>query len=349
MLVASAECGLTGGLPAEPAPPAETLRAEAFIDRLASPPPPPTSECPSPDPLPAVESPSSRADAPPGPEPGDSGEITASSCSPQTVLDLLPDRPSTDFDGETPDGETDTDRPDDSTPTDTTSPSESPAELEPEPSAPGPTASEPPGQPTSDEAPAVPAPTPGSPPLQTEPISVLVGRSFTVTAVDGTGLGTARIAEVRPIPGCATALRLEVNTSGHTGEGRWSSLDAADFRRVDDTGADLPAGGAVGDCGAPGTLLPTNLSPESGYTGWVLVGPAAPGSQLMLRPEGTAGWMFTVPAQETSAAPSVPAPAPVPDRSAPAPSSVPSPPPAAPSDERTDAEVADPVPDDDTE
>src|SRR5690606_39215503 len=126
MLVASAECGLTGGLPAEPAPPAETLRAEAFIDRLASPPPPPTSECPSPDPLPAVESPSSRADAPPGPEPGDSGEITASSCSPQTVLDLLPDRPSTDFDGETPDGETDTDRPDDSTPTDTTSPSESP-------------------------------------------------------------------------------------------------------------------------------------------------------------------------------------------------------------------------------
>ncbi|WP_132474647.1 hypothetical protein [Rhodococcus sp. SMB37] len=182
-----------------------------------------------------------------------------------------------------------------------TTPTDSPT---PDPPAASPTATTTPASP-NDTAPA-PAPAPGP----TEPTYVGVGQPFTLVATDGTELGTATVTAVRNDPGCGIAVQMSIRTSSQTDEPRWNTLTSNDFRAVLSDGSTAAIGPATGGCDPTRAALPQVLEPASSYAGWITFSSSPVASAVMLRPEGTAGWIFTVPAAPPSEA--APAPTPTP-------------------------------------
>lgn len=161
---------------------------------------------------------------------------------------------------------------------------------------------------TTPASPADTAPAPVPAPGPTEPTHVGVGQPFALVATDGTELGTATVTAVRNDPGCGIAVQMSVRTSSKTNEPRWNTLTSNDFRAVLADGSTTAVGSASGGCDPTRTALPQVLEPASSYAGWITFGSSPVASAVMLRPAGTAGWMFTVPAAPPSEA--VPAPTP---------------------------------------
>ncbi|MFD6897824.1 hypothetical protein ACFWB0_25225 [Rhodococcus sp. NPDC060086] len=153
--------------------------------------------------------------------------------------------------------------------------------------------------PPNDTVPA-PAPTPGP----TEPTSVGVGRPFALVATDGTELGTATVTAVRNEPGCGIAVQMSVRTSSKTDEPQWNTLTSNDFRAILADGSTAGVRPDEGGCDPTRTALPQVLQPATSYAGWLTFGVSPAVSTVMLRPAGTAGWTFAVPAPSpTQAAP----------------------------------------------
>ncbi|MDN4507594.1 hypothetical protein [Dietzia maris] len=163
---------------------------------------------------------------------------------------------------------------------------------------------------TSDaEATAVPTnpdgPEASGPAVPTEPTSVLagpqdpepvrVGREFAVVNRDGVELGTARIDDIVQTPGCGVELTLVIRTSAEEGPGRWASIGPGDFAEVRPGGTIRRAGIISPDCEQAANSKTTALSASRQYEIIIPIALDDSAQQAMLRPDGTAGWMFDLP------------------------------------------------------
>lgn len=185
----------------------------------------------------------------------------------------------------------------------------------------------------AESSPAVPAPAAGP----RYPVEVGLGTAFGVLSEDGTDLGTATILDVRTDPGCAIAVQLQVTTSPTIGPTRWASVNRSDLQEVLADGTVTPVGAPAGNCTIPGPELMSVLDPISTYRGWITLAPLSPGSRLMLRPPGTAGWIFPAPAPAEQ--PTVDSPAPPPEPSNPSVVDTADAPPTQPDQDPTPAET----------
>lgn len=102
---------------------------------------------------------------------------------------------------------------------------------------------------------------------------------------------------------------MSVRSSSQTDERRWNTLTYNDFRAFDADGSTTAVGPATGGCDPTRTALPQVLEPAWSYAGWITFGSSPGASAVMLRPAGTAGWIFTVPAAPPSEAAPAPTPA----------------------------------------
>ncbi|MBS9375581.1 hypothetical protein [Rhodococcus sp. B50] len=149
-----------------------------------------------------------------------------------------------------------------------------------------------------------PAPIPSGP---TIPTRVGMSSPFPLVAKDGSDLGTVTVERISRTPGCV-AVRLSVTTSD--GSGYLKGLRESDFREVLADGGTASVGSPSGECDA-GASLPATFDPESTYSGWVTFDVTNDGTGVMVRPDGTAGWIFSLPATETRSEPVVTTPPPV--------------------------------------
>lgn len=147
----------------------------------------------------------------------------------------------------------------------------------------------PPGEPAPTPAP-VQTPAPNGP---STPSRVSARVPFSMVASDGSVLGTATVRDVSRSSGCVAVL-LEVETSDGSGSTQLNGVRARDFREVLPDGGTAPVGSPTASCGG-GASMPASFSPNSTYTGWVTFDVLNGGNAVMLRPSGTAGWIFTLP------------------------------------------------------
>lgn len=156
------------------------------------------------------------------------------------------------------------------------------------------------GDPTAVEepAPTSSSPVPAGP---TRPTRVGVATPFSLVATDGNDLGTATVEEVTRTPGCV-AVRLTVSTS--PGAHHLEGLRVSDFEEVLVDGGTAAVGSATGECDG-GTPLPTVFDPATTYSGWVTFDVTNSGTGVSLRPDGTAGWIFALPAVVTLPEPEI--------------------------------------------
>ena len=164
------------------------------------------------------------------------------------------------------------------------------------PSAPSPATSAPattvPAVPESAE-PTTPAETVDAP---QQPQDVRVGRSFTVTGADDAELGTAKVEDIIRTPGCGVELTLSITTSDEAGPGRWASIGPDDFAEIHPGGTTRDAQRISSDCEQSANSRTTALSPSNSYEIVIAFQLSDSASRAMLRPEGTAGWTFDLPA-----------------------------------------------------
>jgi hypothetical protein len=155
-----------------------------------------------------------------------------------------------------------------------------------------------------------------------EPETVRVGREFAVVNRDGVELGTAKVENIVRTPGCGVELTLSIATSAEAGPERWASIGPNDFAEMRPGGATRDARTISSECEQSANSETTVLSADRDYeiTIAFLIDDSA--QRAMLRPDGTAGWVFDLPPLPkvtATTSPSAPATttSPTPDASAP--------------------------------
>lgn len=132
-----------------------------------------------------------------------------------------------------------------------------------------------------------------------EPETVRVGREFAVLNREGVELGTAKVENIVRTPGCGVELTLSITTSAEAGPDRWASVAPDDFAEVRPGGSTREATTLSSDCEQAARSTTTPLSPGRDYEIVIAFRLDDSAEQAMLRPEGTAGWIFELPAQTT--------------------------------------------------
>lgn len=128
----------------------------------------------------------------------------------------------------------------------------------------------------------------------TTPSRVKTEVPFTMVATDGSTLGTAEIVDIVRGTDCVS-VKLDVTTADEPGTTSLGGLRTKDFREVLSDGSTVPVEATSASC-TDGTPLPTTFSAGKEYSGWVTFALTNGSNSVMLRPEGTAGWIFTLPA-----------------------------------------------------
>lgn len=128
-----------------------------------------------------------------------------------------------------------------------------------------------------------------------EPEMVRVGREFAVVNRDGIELGTAKVEDVARTPGCGVELTLTISTSAEAGPDRWDFLGPSDFAEVRTGGTTREAARISSDCGQAANSKTTALSPGRDYEIVISFHLDDSAQRAMLRPDGTAGWIFDLP------------------------------------------------------
>ena len=129
-----------------------------------------------------------------------------------------------------------------------------------------------------------------------EPESVRVGREFAAVNRDGVELGTATVEDIVRTPGCGVELTLSITTSAEAGPGRWASIAPDDFAEVRPGGSTREATTLSSDCEQAAHSTTTPLSPGRDHEIVIAFQLDDSAQQAMLRPDGTAGWIFELPA-----------------------------------------------------
>ncbi|MCY1658005.1 hypothetical protein OVA21_12505 [Dietzia sp. SL131] len=155
-----------------------------------------------------------------------------------------------------------------------------------------------------------------------DPEAVRVGQEFAVINREGVELGIARIDDIVRTPGCGVELALSIRTSSEAGPERWASIGPRDFAEVRAGGSTREATKLNSDCAQAANSTTTALSPGRGYEIVIAFQLDDSAQQAMLRPDGTAGWIFDLPPLprvSVTTSPSSPATteSPTPDASAP--------------------------------
>ncbi|UYP18326.1 hypothetical protein OED52_16930 [Rhodococcus sp. Z13] len=127
----------------------------------------------------------------------------------------------------------------------------------------------------------------------TTPSRVKTEVPFTMVATDGSTLGTAEIVDIVRGTDCVS-VKLDVTTADEPGTTSLGGLRTKDFREVLSDGSTVPVETTSVAC-TDGTPLPTTFSAGKEYSGWVTFALTNGSNSVMLRPEGTAGWIFTLP------------------------------------------------------
>ncbi|AWH92961.1 hypothetical protein A6035_13140 [Dietzia lutea] len=155
---------------------------------------------------------------------------------------------------------------------------------------------------TVDSEPATSEPATSEPTVPTtvpegpqNPEAVRVGREFEVVTRDGLELGTARIDDIVRTPGCGAELTLSIRTSAEAGPDRWASIGPGDFAEVRPSGSIRRAGTVTSDCDQSTNSRIAALSASREYEIVIAIALDDSAQQAMLRPDGTAGWMFDLP------------------------------------------------------
>lgn len=145
-------------------------------------------------------------------------------------------------------------------------------------------------------------PEPPSSTVLSAPTRVPLNTPVTLSAQDGTHLGTATVKNVVHAPACATdapgtrvAIELQLATSPATGESRISGVSERDFGEVRPDGTVAHFRTAVPGCSDATPALPTSTAPSSTYTGWIVFDVSSPHAELAYRPPGTSGLSFLLP------------------------------------------------------
>lgn len=128
-----------------------------------------------------------------------------------------------------------------------------------------------------------------------DPESVRVGREFAVVNRDGVELGTAKVEDIVRTPGCGVELTLSITTSAEAGPDRWTSVAPDDFAEVRAGGSTREATTLNSDCEQAANSTTTPLSPGRDYEIVIAFQLDDSAQQAMLRPDGTAGWIFDLP------------------------------------------------------
>ncbi|HAQ59040.1 MAG TPA: hypothetical protein DCR63_00625 [Microbacterium sp.] len=149
-----------------------------------------------------------------------------------------------------------------------------------------------------------------------DPESVRVGREFAIVNRDGVELGTAKVEDIVPTPGCGVELTLSITTSAEAGPDRWTSVAPDDFADVRAGGFTREATTLDSDCDHAARSTTTPLSPGRDYEIIIAFQLDDSAQQAMLRPDGTAGWIFDLPPLTTVAVTTSPAAAPTTGESA---------------------------------
>ncbi|MGX1597874.1 hypothetical protein ACWIDS_12495 [Dietzia maris] len=143
-----------------------------------------------------------------------------------------------------------------------------------------------------------------------EPESVRVGREFAIVNRDGVELGTAKVEDIVRTPGCGVELTLSITTSAEAGPDRWTSVAPDDFAEVRAGGSTREATTLNSDCEQAAHSTTTPLSPGRDYEIVIAFHLDDSAQQAMLRPGGTAGWIFDLPPLTTVAVTTSPSAAP---------------------------------------
>ncbi|MEV8220985.1 hypothetical protein AB0P16_00795 [Dietzia maris] len=149
-----------------------------------------------------------------------------------------------------------------------------------------------------------------------DPESVRVGREFAIVNRDGVELGTAKVEDIVRTPGCGVELTLSITTSAEAGPDRWTSVAPDDFAEVRAGGSTREATTLNSDCEQAARSTTTPLSPGRDYEIVIAFQLDDSARQAMLRPDGTAGWIFDLPALTTVTVPTSPSAAPTTGESA---------------------------------
>lgn len=167
-----------------------------------------------------------------------------------------------------------------------------------------------------------------SPPLTVPdgPTTTSPGEEFALVGTDGADLGVARIDEVLIDQSCTTspavtvAVRMTVTPSTHTGEYALDGVESSQFSQGNGSGTPISSWGQP--CGSLGQTLST-LTPGRTANGWVIFEVSDPVAPVLWQPNGTAGWLISLPI--LSASPSeTPPPPPISPSSTSPPASLPS-------------------------
>ena len=173
---------------------------------------------------------------------------------------------------------------------------------------------------TSDTAEAMPVRPPPEGPVDTaEPSPPLMvpdgpttpspGEEFALVSTDGADLGAARIDEVLVDQSCNTspvvtvAVRMTVTPSTHTGEYALDDMETSQFSQGNGSGTPVSSWGQP--CGTLGQTLSTLAAGQTSAGGVIFEVPD-PVAPVLWQPNGTAGWLISLPVLPAS--PSVTAP-----------------------------------------
>ncbi|MDJ0422780.1 hypothetical protein QNA14_09585 [Dietzia kunjamensis] len=118
---------------------------------------------------------------------------------------------------------------------------------------------------------------------------------------DGVELGTAKVDDIVRTPGCGVELTLSITTSAEAGPDRWASVAPDDFAEVRPGGSTREASRISSDCERAARSTTTSLSPGRDYEIVIAFQLDDSADQAMLRPDGTAGWIFDLPSLTTVA------------------------------------------------
>ncbi|MGN0099853.1 MAG: hypothetical protein ACI39C_02835 [Dietzia sp.] len=127
------------------------------------------------------------------------------------------------------------------------------------------------------------------------PASVRVGREFTVVNRDGIELGTAKIDDIVRTPDCGIELTLTISTSAEAGPDRWATVEPSDFAEARPGGSVRKASHLSSECERAAKSRTTALSPGREYEIDIAFQLDDSAQRAMLRPDGTAGWVFDLP------------------------------------------------------
>ncbi|MCK0519619.1 hypothetical protein [Williamsia sp. DF01-3] len=139
-----------------------------------------------------------------------------------------------------------------------------------------------------------------APPLMVPdgPTTPSPGEEFALVSTDGADLGAARIDEVLIDQSCNTSpavtvvVRMTVTPSTHTGEYALDGVESSQFSQGSGSGTPISRWGQP--CGSLGQTL-SSLTPGRTAVGWVIFEVPDPVSPVLWQPNGTAGWLISLP------------------------------------------------------